>query len=101
MNLFVDDLFGTSGTEEEQRVLTGLEEDFQIGSKDWNDVPFTRQRIRWMRDPQLRKSIEVSQERAIEELEEIPVEKNMREDLHCIPKMHTRYRSLPGHINWL
>ena len=34
---------------------------------------FTGQRIRWMKDPQLGPSVEVSQERAIEELEEIPV----------------------------
>ena len=38
----------------------------------------TGQRIRWMKDPQLGPSIEVSQERAIEELEEIPVEKKKR-----------------------
>ena len=47
MNLFVDDLFGTSGNEEEQRVLTTLRKDFQVGSADWNDVTFTRQWIRW------------------------------------------------------
>ena len=44
-----------------------------------------------MKDPQLGPSIEVSQEWAIEELEEeIPVEKNIKEDLHCTPAMHTK-----------
>ena len=38
-----------------------------------------------MKDPQLRPSIEGSQERAIEELEEIPVDKNTKEDHHCVP----------------
>ena len=33
-----------------------------------------------MKDPQLEPSIEVSQERAIKELEEIPVEKKIKED---------------------
>ena len=37
----------------------------------------------------------------IEELEEIPVERNTKEDLQCIPAMHTMYRSLLGQINWL
>ena len=37
----------------------------------------------------------------IEELEEIPVEMNTKEDLHCPPAMHTTYRSLLGQINWL
>ena len=36
------------------------------------------------------RSIEVSQERAIQELEEIPVEKNIKEDLRCTFTMHTR-----------
>ena len=99
--LFVDDLFGTSGTELEQRVPARLREDVQVGSEDWNDVLFTGQRIRWRKDPQSGPSMEVSQERAIEEMEEIPVEKNTKEDLHCTPTMHTRYRSLLGQINWL
>ena len=29
----------------EQRVLT------RLGSQDWNDVTFKRQRIRWMKNP--------------------------------------------------
>ena len=44
-----------------------------------------------MKDPQSGSSIEVSQEKAIEELEEIPVERNTK-DLHCTLAMHTRYR---------
>ena len=52
INLFVDDLFGTGGTETEQRVLARLSNDFQVGSEGWNDVLFTGQRFRWMKDPQ-------------------------------------------------
>ena len=81
----MDDLFGTGGTELEQRVLSRLRKDFQVGSEDWNDVFFTRQRIRWMKDPQSGPCIEVSQEKVIEELEEIPVERNTKENLHCTP----------------
>ena len=83
MNLFVDDLLGTSGTEMEQRVLARLSKDFHVDSEDWDDLLFTGQRIRWMKDPQSGSRIEVwSREKAIEELEEIPVERNTKEDPH-------------------
>ena len=54
-----------------------------------------------MKDPQSGPSIEVSEERAIEELEEIPVEEKIREDLRCTPTLHAKYRSLLGRINGL
>ena len=98
---FVDNLSGTGGTEMEQPVLSRLRKDLLFGQEDWNDVTFTRQRIRWTADPQSGSRIEVSQQKAIDELEEIPVERNTREDLHCTPAIKTRYRSLLGQINWL
>ena len=98
INLFVDDLFGTGGNEMEQRVLTRLRKYFQVVSEDWNDVAFTRQRIRWTQDPQIGPYIEVSQEKAIEDLEEIPVKRNTKEDLQCTPAVHTMHRSLQGQI---
>ena len=76
----------------EQRVLARLRKDFQDGSEDWNDVTFSRQRIRWTKDPQTGSCIEVSQEKAIEELEEIPVEQNTKEDLHCTPAKQKKGR---------
>ena len=85
----------------EQRVLTRLRKHFQVGSEDWNDVAFTGQRIRWTQDFQNGPYIEVSQDKAIVELEEIPVERNTKEDLQCTPAMHTMCRSLLGQINWL
>ena len=48
-----------------------------------------------MKDPISGPSNEVSQERAIEELEEIPVENNTK-DFHCTPTMRTRYRKPSG-----
>ena len=38
INLFVEDLFGTGGTDMEQRVLARLKKDFHVGSEDCNDV---------------------------------------------------------------
>ena len=66
-----------------------------------NDVTFTGQRILWTQNPHTGPYIAVSQEKAIEELEEIPVERNTKEDPHCTPAMNTRYRSLLGQRNWL
>ena len=85
----------------EHRVLARLSKDFQVGSEDWSDVTFTGQKIRWTKDSQSGSCVEVSQQKAIDELEEIPVERNTEEDLHCIPAVHARCRSLLGEINWL
>ena len=97
----VDDLFRTGGTETEQLVLARPRKDFQVGSEDWKEVIFTGHRIRWMKDPHSGSCTEVSQQKAADELDEIPAERNTEEDLHCTPATHTRYRSLLGQINWL
>ena len=52
----------------EQRVFR-LGKDFQVGSQDWNDVTFKRQRIRWMKNPLSGSCMEVSRLKAIDELE--------------------------------
>ena len=63
----------------EQRVLTRLRKKFEVGSEDWNHVTFTGQRIRWIHNPQTWPCIEVLvKKKAIEELEEIPVERNTK-----------------------
>ena len=97
---FVDDLFGTGGNEMEQRVPTRFRKDCQVGSEDWNVVAFTGQRIRWTQDSQKGPYIEVSQDKAIDEPEEIPVERNSKEDLHCTPSM-LQCTDLLGQITWL
>ena len=90
--------FGTGGSEMEQRVIVTLRKDFQVDSEEWNDVTFTGQRVRWTKDPQSGSCIEVSQHKALDELEEMSVERNTKKEklLHCTPAMHSRYRSLLG-----
>ena len=88
-------------TEWNNAFWTRLRKDFQVGSKDWNDVTSTGQRIRWTQDSQNGPCIEVSQSKAIDELEEIPVERNTKDDPHCTLSMHTMYSGLLGQINWL
>ena len=100
INLFVDDLFGTSGTEMKERVPSRLGKVFQGGSEDWSHVTFTGQRIRWTEDSQSGRCIEVSQQKAIDELEGIAVERNTEKNIYCTPAMHTRNGSLLGQINW-
>ena len=80
INLFVDDLFGTGGNEMEQSVLTRPRKDSQVGSEDWNDVTFTRQRIRCTQD---KKSLWNEARRK------------------STTSIHTMYRSLLGQISWL
>ena len=55
----------------------------------------TGQRTRWTQNPQTGPYVEVSQEKAIEELEVIPV------DLQRTLAKHTMYRSFLGQLNWL
>ena len=99
---FVDDVFGTGGIEMDQQVLARQRKVFQVGSEDWNDVTFARQRIRCKKDPQTGPCIEDSQEKAIEELEEIPVERITKEDLQCTPAMQKKSRgAFWRKINWL
>ena len=49
----------------------------------------------------LDRPLRLGKKKAIEELKEITVERNTKEDLHCTPAMHTRYRSVLEQINWL
>ena len=88
IDMFVNDLFGTGGTQMEQRVLARLRKDFQVGSDGWNDLTFTGERTRCMKDHESEPCIEVSQENAIEELEEISIERNTKKisaaPLQCI-----------------
>ena len=44
LNPFVDGLFGTGGTEMEQRVPARLKKGVHVDSEDWNDVLFTGQK---------------------------------------------------------
>ena len=85
----------------EQRVLARHTKDFYVGSEDWNDWTVTGQRIRWTKDRQTGTCIEVSQAKATEEVEEIPVEQNTKENRTALVAMQTKYRRLLGQINGL
>ena len=44
-----------------EQVEAGLRNNVYVDSEDWNDVLFTGQRIRGMKDPQLGPSIELGE----------------------------------------
>ena len=70
----------------EQRVIVKIRKDFQVDSEDWNDVTFTGQRVRWTKDPQSGSCIEVNQHKALDELEEMSVERNTkRKNFSTVP----------------
>jgi hypothetical protein len=88
----------------EHKVMTRIRKDFQVGSEAQDNVDFVGQRIRWLstgtgRD--VKYYICVDQNKAIEELTEIPIEKNMKDETPCSPSMHTSFRSVLGQLNWL
>jgi hypothetical protein len=99
VNLHVDDLFIVGGEELEQKVLSRIRKDYQVGSEGTNDVTFCGQRVRWIKEPHWR--IEVDQQQAIEELREIQHDKTLKDDIACNASLHTNYRSVLGSLNWL
>ena len=99
--LHVDDLFMAGNKEFHQRVVECLKRDFQVGSEDINDIMFTGQRIRWTNKGQTGANIRVDQDLCIDELQEIPIEKNLTDTMACSPQHHTAFRSVLGQINWL
>ena len=59
------------------------------------------QRIQWKTDDKHGWYIHVHQNVAIDELQEIAFDKNLKDDTPLTPQMHTAYRSVLGQINWL
>ena len=85
----------------EKRVLTKIRKDFNVGSEDKNDIMFVGQRIKWKQHEKNGYYISCDQKRAVDQLEEIKVEKHMKDNNPCSPSMHTAYRSVLGQLNWL
>ena len=90
--LHVDDLFMAGDQEFEQRVMSRIRKDFQVGSEDKNDVMFVGQRIRWRHHETSRHYISVDQKLAV---------KQLKDNISCTPAMHTAFRSVLGQLNWL
>ena len=84
-----------------KEIMGRLRKDFQVGSEDKNDCLFVGQRIQWKQDDKHGWYINVHQNVAIDELQEITFDKYLKDDTPLTPQMHTAYRSVLGQINWL
>ena len=100
-SLHVDDLLMTGDDVFEKEIMGRLRKDSQVGSEDKNDCLLVGQRIQWKQDDKHGWYINVHQNVAINELQEITFDKHLKDDTPLTPQMHTAYRSVLGQINWL
>ena len=101
MCLHVDDLLMAGHDTFAKQIMAKIRKDFQVGSEDKNDCVSVGQRLQWKHDPQHGDYINVHQNVAIDELQEIQFEKHLKDDVQLNPAMRTSYRSVLGQINWL
>ena len=92
----VDDAFVAGTKTFLDHVTRGIEKDFQIGSRNKNELVYTSQHIKWQDD-----HINMDQEVKSEELEEIIFDKKLQDNVKCNVDLHTQYRSVLGKTNWL
>ena len=97
--LHVDDLYMAGSPEFEKRVLSKIRKDFNVGSEDKNDIMFVGQRIKWKKHDKHGDFISCDQNLAVDQLEEIKVDKQMKDNVPGSPSMHTAYRSVLGQLN--
>ena len=100
LSLHVDDLLMTGDDVFEKEIMRRLRKDFQVGSEDKNDCLFAGPRIQWKHDDKHGWYINVHQDVAMDEVQEITFDKHLKDDTPLTPQMHTAYRSVLGQINW-
>eukprot|EP00435_Cladocopium_sp_Y103_P026803 s2064_g6.t1 len=99
--LHVDDLFMGGDKVFEDKVLTSLRKDFAVGPEDKNDVMFVGQRIKWKTHDKYGPYISVDQKLVVDAVEEVKIDKTLKDNIQCNPQLHTAYRSALGQLNWL
>ena len=80
LSLHVHDLLMTGDDVFEKEIMGRLRKDFQVGSEDKNDCLFVGQRIQWKHDDKHGWYINVHQNVAIDEFQEITFDKNLKDD---------------------
>ena len=98
--LHVDDLFMAGDKVFADKVLASIRKDFNVGSEDKNDIMFVGQRIKWKTHDKHGPYISCDQKLAVDAVEEIKFDKNLKDNVACNPQMHTAYRSVLGQLNW-
>ena len=94
--LHVDDLFASGTPKFLAYLRERLKKEYKIGSEASDNIMFCGQRLRWQGDVLI-----VDQDRQVEELSEIKLERGAKDTDTCSPTMHTEYRSVLGGLNWL
>ena len=99
--LHVDDLFMAGDKVFESKVLSSLRKNFAVGSEDKNDIMFVGQRIKWKTHDKYGPYISVDQKLAVDSVEEVKIDKSLKDNIQCNPQLHTAYRSVLGQLKWL
>ena len=99
--LHVDDLFMAGDKVFESKVLSSLRKNFAVGSEDKNDIMFVGQHIKWKTHDKYGPYISVDQKLAVDAVEEVKIDKSLKDNIQCNPQLHTAYRSVLGQLNWL
>eukprot|EP00435_Cladocopium_sp_Y103_P016682 s3284_g4.t1 len=85
----------------EDKVRTSFRREFAVGSEDRNDVMFVGQRIKWKTHEKYGPYISVGQKLAVDAVEEVNIDKTLKDNVQCNPQLHTAYRSVVGQLDWL
>ena len=97
----VDDLLMAGDKVFESKVLSTLRKNLAVGSEDKNDIMFVGQRIKWKTHDKYGPYISVGQKLAVDAVEEVKIDKSLKDNIQCNPQLHTAYRSVLGQLNWL
>ena len=62
---------------------------------------FVGQRIKWKIHEKYGHYISVDQKLAVDAVEEVKIDKSLKDNVQCNPQLHTAYRSVLGQHNWL
>ena len=99
--LHVHDLFMAGDKVFESKVLSSLRKNFAVGSEDKNDIMFVGQRIKWKTHEKYGSYISVDQKLAVDAVEEVKIDKTLKDNVQRNPQLHTAYRSVLGQLSWL
>jgi hypothetical protein len=62
---------------------------------------FVGQRIEWKTHDKYGSYISVGQKLAVDAVEEVKIDKSLKDNVQCNPQLHTAYRSVLGQLSWL
>ena len=72
-----------------------------VGSEDKNDIMLVGQRIKWKTHDKYGPYISVDQKLTVDAVEEVKIDKSLKDNVQCNRQLHTAYRSVLGQLNWL